>query len=146
MPGNEWMWETERSHLSDSSLVSDSGFFILPIGTSVTEISLEFKWARWNLCLVHCSDTFNSFNMFKSCFEGAGGNLWVSQFSLHLSEASVSLPSHQPKVHLSFRTVRKPGFFWILPLFLQENQKELSFAFLTSKFWRNYGNWLQRSH
>lgn len=70
----------------------------------------------------------------KVALRGQGGNLWVSQFSLHLLEASVSLPSHQPKVHLSFRTVRKPVFFWILPLFLQENQKELSFAFLTSKF------------
>lgn len=70
----------------------------------------------------------------KGCFEGTRENLWVSQFSLQLSEVSVSLPSHQPKVHLSFRTVRKPGFFWIFPLFLQENQKELSSVSLTSKF------------
>lgn len=27
MPGNEWMWETKRGHLSGSSLVSDDGFF-----------------------------------------------------------------------------------------------------------------------
>lgn len=28
MPGNEWMWETKRGHLSGSSLVSDDGFFL----------------------------------------------------------------------------------------------------------------------